>query len=77
MLQSTWSAMDRYLKTLSRSIHWQEELAPDERAFLEFFFLLVYTPRAHNSGMVPAEWNARVDEFWREAERRRAQTPRS
>jgi pimeloyl-ACP methyl ester carboxylesterase len=52
VLQSTWSAMDRYLKTLARSIHWQAELAPDERAFLEFFFLLVYTPRAHNSGMV-------------------------
>ena len=28
------------------------KLAPDERAFLEFFSLLVYTPRAHNSGMV-------------------------
>lgn len=44
--------MDEYMKTLARSIHWQAELAPDERAFLEFFFLLVYTPRAHNSGMV-------------------------
>ncbi|KUM33569.1 alpha/beta fold hydrolase [Arthrobacter sp. EPSL27] len=52
VLQSTWSAMDQYLKTLARSIHWQAELAPDERAFLEFFFLLVYTPRAHNNGMV-------------------------
>lgn len=40
------------MKTLVRSIHWQAELAPDERAFLEFFFLLAYTPRAHNSGMV-------------------------
>ena len=52
VLQSTWPAMDGYMKTLARSIHWQAELAPDERAFLEFFFLLVYTPRAHNSGMV-------------------------
>ena len=52
VLQSTWPAMDEYMKTLSRSIHWQAELAPDERAFLEFFFLLVYTPRAHNNGMV-------------------------
>lgn len=52
VLQSTWPAMDEYMKTLARSIHWQAELAPDERAFLEFFFLLVYTPRAHNSGMV-------------------------
>ena len=52
VLQSTWPAMDEYMKMLSRSIHWQAELAPDERAFLEFFFLLVYTPRAHNSGMV-------------------------
>ncbi|MET1154694.1 alpha/beta fold hydrolase [Arthrobacter sp.] len=52
VLQSTWPAMDQYMKTLARSIHWQAELAPDERAFLEFFFLLVYTPRAHNSGMV-------------------------
>lgn len=52
VLQSTWGAMDQYMKTLARAIHWQAELAPDERAFLEFFFLLVYTPRAHNSGMV-------------------------
>ncbi|HSN37651.1 MAG TPA: alpha/beta hydrolase [Arthrobacter sp.] len=52
VLQSTWPAMDEYMKTLSRSIRWQAKLAPDERAFLEFFFLLVYTPRAHNNGMV-------------------------
>ena len=52
VLQSTWPAMDQYMKTLARAIHWQAELAPDERAFLEFFFLLVYTPRAHNNGMV-------------------------
>jgi pimeloyl-ACP methyl ester carboxylesterase len=52
VLQSTWPAMDEYMKSLSRSIHWQATAAPDERAFLEFFFLLVYTPRAHNSGMV-------------------------
>jgi pimeloyl-ACP methyl ester carboxylesterase len=52
VLQSTWPAMDAYMKSLCRSIHWQATLAPDERAFLEFFFLLVYTPRAHNSGMV-------------------------
>lgn len=52
VLQSTWPQMDEYMKTLTRSIHWQAKLAPDARAFLEFFFLLVYTPRAHNSGMV-------------------------
>ncbi len=52
VLQSTWPGMDQYMKTLARSIHWQAKLAPDARAFLEFFFLLVYTPRAHNSGMV-------------------------
>jgi pimeloyl-ACP methyl ester carboxylesterase len=52
VLQSTWPAMDEYMKSLCRSIRWQATLAPDERAFLEFFFLLVYTPRAHNSGMV-------------------------
>ena len=52
VLQSTWPAMDEYMKTLARSIRWQADLAPDERAFLEFFFLLVYTPRAHNSGLV-------------------------
>ncbi|HET9347958.1 MAG TPA: alpha/beta hydrolase [Arthrobacter sp.] len=52
VLQSTWPGMDEYMKTLARSIHWQAKLAPDARAFLEFFFLLVYTPRAHNSGMV-------------------------
>ncbi|HSL36106.1 MAG TPA: alpha/beta hydrolase [Arthrobacter sp.] len=52
VLQSTWPAMDAYMKALARSIHWQATLAPDERAFLEFFYLFVYTPRAHNSGMV-------------------------
>lgn len=51
-LRSTWPAMDQYMKTLARAIHWQAELAPNEHAFLEFFFLLVYTPRAHNNGMV-------------------------
>ncbi|GLB68229.1 alpha/beta fold hydrolase [Arthrobacter mangrovi] len=52
VLQSTWSAMDGYLKALTGALHWQLGRAPDPRSFLEYFYLLVYTPRAYNSGMV-------------------------
>jgi pimeloyl-ACP methyl ester carboxylesterase len=52
VLQSTWTAMDDYMKTLFRAFHWQAELAPGEREFLEAFFVWVYTARAHNDGTV-------------------------
>jgi pimeloyl-ACP methyl ester carboxylesterase len=33
-------------------VRWLVEVAPSERAFLEAFFLWIYTPRAHNDGTV-------------------------
>jgi pimeloyl-ACP methyl ester carboxylesterase len=52
VLQSTWPAMDPYLRTWLLSVRWQVEAAPSERAFLEGFFLWIYTARAHNDGTV-------------------------
>ncbi|WP_304452479.1 alpha/beta fold hydrolase [Nocardiopsis sp. YSL2] len=52
VLQSTWPAMDRYLRSWARFIRWLVAAAPSERAFLEGFFLDIYTPRSHNDGTV-------------------------
>lgn len=52
VLQSTWAAPDPYLRSWGRVIDWLVDVAPSERAFLEAFFLLIYTPRAHNQGMI-------------------------
>lgn len=52
VLQSTWPAMDSYYRSWVRFIQWLVESAPSERAFLEGFFLDIYTPRAHNDGTV-------------------------
>jgi 3-oxoadipate enol-lactonase len=52
VLQSTWPAMDRYFRSWLRFIQWLVEVAPSERAFLEGFFLDIYTARAHNDGTV-------------------------
>lgn len=52
VLQSTWPVMDPYLRSWARFIRWLAEVAPSERAFLEGFFLAIYTPRAHNDGTV-------------------------
>jgi 3-oxoadipate enol-lactonase len=54
VLQSTWAAMDPYLQAWARFVRWLVEAAPSERAFLEAFFLVIYTPRAHNDGTVAA-----------------------
>jgi 3-oxoadipate enol-lactonase len=54
VLQSTWAAMDAYYRTWVRYVQWLAEAAPSERAFLEFFFLDIYTPRAHEDGTVAA-----------------------
>jgi pimeloyl-ACP methyl ester carboxylesterase len=54
VLQSTWAAMDPYLQKWVRFIRWLVEAAPDERAFLDAFFLMIYTPRAHDDGTVDA-----------------------
>jgi 3-oxoadipate enol-lactonase len=54
VLQSTWAATDPYLRAWGRFVHWLIGAAPDERAFLESFFLSIYTARAHNDGTVAA-----------------------
>ncbi|WP_138733903.1 alpha/beta fold hydrolase [Modestobacter excelsi] len=54
VLQSTWGAMDGYLRSWAGFIRWLVGAAPSERAFLEGFFLAIYTPRAHNDGTVAA-----------------------
>ena len=43
---------DPYLRAWGRFVSWLVEVAPSERAFLEGFFLWIYTPRAHNDGTV-------------------------
>ncbi|GAA1270833.1 alpha/beta hydrolase [Pseudonocardia aurantiaca] len=52
VLQSTWSVMDPYLRSWLLFVRWLVEVAPSERAFLEGFFLDIYTARAHNDGTV-------------------------
>jgi pimeloyl-ACP methyl ester carboxylesterase len=52
VLQSTWPVIDTYLRACARFFHRLLETAPSERAFLEDFFLWIYTPRAHNDGTV-------------------------
>lgn len=52
VLQSTWPVMDPYMRTWLLFVRWLVEVAPSERAFLEGFYLDIYTPRAHNDGTV-------------------------
>ncbi len=52
VLQSTWSRLDPYAAREGEFWRWLMEAAPSERAFLEWFFLWIYTPRAHNDGTV-------------------------
>ena len=54
VLQSTWPAPDRYLRTWLQFVRWLVEVAPSEREFLEGFFLDIYTARAYNDGTVDA-----------------------
>lgn len=52
VLQSTWPVMDHYLRSWLLFVRWLVEVAPSERAFLEGFFLDIYTPRAYNDGTI-------------------------
>jgi pimeloyl-ACP methyl ester carboxylesterase len=54
VLQSTWPVPDPYLRSWILFVRWLVEVAPSERAFLEGFFLDIYTARAHNDGTVEA-----------------------
>jgi pimeloyl-ACP methyl ester carboxylesterase len=52
VLQSTWAAMDPYFRSWGLFVRGLAEAAPSERAFMEWFFLDIYTARAHNEGTV-------------------------
>ncbi len=52
VLQSTWPVMDPYLRSWAYFVRGLVEVAPSEREFLEWFFLRIYTARAHNDGTV-------------------------
>ena len=52
VLQSTWPVMDRFFRSWCRFVHRFVDAAPSERAFLEDFYLWIYTARAHNDGTV-------------------------
>jgi pimeloyl-ACP methyl ester carboxylesterase len=52
VLQSTYAAVDEYMRALFRAFEWQARLAPGPREFMEYFFVWIYTVRAHNDGTV-------------------------
>jgi pimeloyl-ACP methyl ester carboxylesterase len=52
VLVSTWARPDAYLRSMVNSWRWMTEAAPSERAFLEAFFVWIYTARAHADGTV-------------------------
>jgi pimeloyl-ACP methyl ester carboxylesterase len=52
VLQSTWAVPDPCYRAWGRFVEWLIDAAPDERTFLEAFFLDIYTARAHNDGTV-------------------------
>lgn len=52
VLMSTFARPDAYLRAAGKFFHWLADTAPSERAMMEAFFLWVYTPRAHENGMV-------------------------
>jgi pimeloyl-ACP methyl ester carboxylesterase len=54
VLQGTWARPDAYLRSWLVFVQWLADAAPSERAFLEGFFLDIYTPRAHADGTVAA-----------------------
>ena len=52
VLASTWARPDAYLRAVAKFWRWLPEAAPSKRAFLEAFYLWIYTPRAHADGTV-------------------------
>jgi len=52
VMQSTWAAMDSYYRSWVRFVQWLVDAAPSPRAFLEGFYLDIYTPRAYEDGTV-------------------------
>ena len=52
VLMSTFGQRDAYLRSAAKFFDWLADVAPSERAMMEAFFLWIYTPRAHENGMV-------------------------
>jgi pimeloyl-ACP methyl ester carboxylesterase len=52
VLDSTWARPDAFFRAVLKFWRWLPEAAPTERAFLEAFYLWIYTPRAHENGTV-------------------------
>jgi pimeloyl-ACP methyl ester carboxylesterase len=52
VLVSTWARADAFFRAAVKFWRWLPEAAPSERAFLEAFYLWIYTPRAHEDGTV-------------------------
>jgi pimeloyl-ACP methyl ester carboxylesterase len=52
VLISTWARPDAYLRSMAGSWRWMAHAAPSERAFLEPFFVWIYTARVHADGTV-------------------------
>ena len=52
VLTSTWARPDAFLRAAVKFLRWLPEAAPTGRAFLEAFYLWIYTPRAHEDGTV-------------------------
>jgi pimeloyl-ACP methyl ester carboxylesterase len=51
-LVGTWARADRSFRAMFEAWRWMAEHAPTARSFFEAFFVWVYTPRAHESGLV-------------------------
>jgi pimeloyl-ACP methyl ester carboxylesterase len=54
VLVSTWARSDVFLRAVTSAWTWLPAAAPSERAMLEAFFTWIYTPHAHECGMVNA-----------------------
>ena len=52
VLTSTWARADAFFQAALNAWRWLPEVAPSERAFLEAFYVWIYTPRAHDDGTV-------------------------
>jgi pimeloyl-ACP methyl ester carboxylesterase len=61
LLMSTWARPDAHLREIFKSWRWMATAAPDERAFLEAFFVWIYTARAHEDGTVDQIINDTLD----------------
>ena len=52
VLVSSWARSDAFLRAAVKFWRWLPDAAPSERAFLEAFYLWIYTPRGHADGTV-------------------------